>query len=86
LSPPCSVHPLAFIARGCRRFHLLLQGQSNGRHASWWREISAVRHSPLIEAKQINAFAAATSLGQLHVTSSKEDSEQCSVKRHRLEL
>jgi hypothetical protein len=42
-----------------------------------------VRHSPLIEAKQINAFAAATSLGQLHVTSSKEDSEQCSVKRHR---
>jgi hypothetical protein len=42
-----------------------------------------VTDSPLIEEKQINAFAATTSLGQLHVTSSKEDSEQCSVKRHR---
>jgi len=47
-----SVHPLAFIARGCRRFHLLLQGQSNGRRASWWREMSAVRHAPLIKANQ----------------------------------
>ena len=43
----CAVHPLAFIARGCKCFPL--QGRSNGR-----RDISR-GHGPLI-----TAFAAAT--------------------------
>jgi hypothetical protein len=36
-----SILPLAFIARGCRRFWQ----QSNGRRTSWWRDTC-----PLIEA------------------------------------
>jgi len=36
----CAVHPLAFIARGCKRFPL--QGRSNG-----WKDISR-GHGPLI--------------------------------------
>jgi len=47
-----AIRPLAFIARGCMCFPLLLQGWSNGRRASWWREISTVKHAPLIEANQ----------------------------------
>jgi len=73
----CSVHPLAFIARGCRRFHLFLQGQSNGRRASWWREISAMKHAPLIEANQRLRCC------NVSRPAARNDSEQCSVKRHR---
>jgi len=47
LPPLCAVHPLAFIARECKRFPL--QGRSNGR-----RDISR-GHGPLI-----TAFPAAT--------------------------
>jgi len=73
----CSVHPLAFIARGCTRFHLLLQGQSNGRRASWWREVSAMKHAPLIEANQRLRCC------NVSRPAARNDSEQCSVKRHR---
>jgi len=73
--PLSSVHPLA---RGCRRFHLLLQGQSNGRRA-WWRVISAVRHASLIEANQRLRCCIVSRPAAHNVFWRK----QCSVKRHR---